>query len=141
VERLLVDADPARLPEVTAFAAGDLRQGRPQAADRVTLAVEELFVNICAHAYGGGKGLVAVTRDLATDGKGGEWLVIKFTDRGRPFDPLADAPAPDLGACLPERKVGGLGIHLARHAADGFSCRRTGEGNETEMRFLLREGA
>ncbi|MDR1040188.1 MAG: ATP-binding protein [Deltaproteobacteria bacterium] len=138
MERLLVDADPARLREVSSFAAKDLPPGYLGAASRVELAVEEIFINICLHAYRGEKGPVSITRALCPDGEGGECLVITLKDGGRPFNPFEDAPPPDLDGDLEQRRVGGLGIHLVKRMADRFFHRGTGEGNETELRFSRR---
>jgi anti-sigma regulatory factor (Ser/Thr protein kinase) len=140
VEKLLVDADPARLREVSSFAAGDLPPGYGDAVPRVELAVEEIFINVCLHAYGGKKGPVSITRDLAPDGEGGECLVITFRDIGRPFNPFEEAPPPDLEEPLEARRVGGLGVHLVKRMADRFSHRGTVEGNVIELRFSPKRG-
>jgi anti-sigma regulatory factor (Ser/Thr protein kinase) len=133
-----VDADPARLREVSSFASGDLPPGYEGAVNRVELAVEEVFINICLHAYRGERGPVTLTKALAPDGEGGESLVITISDMGRPFNPFEDAPAPDLTGDLAVRRQGGLGVHLVKRMADMFSHRGTGEGNETELRFSRR---
>jgi anti-sigma regulatory factor (Ser/Thr protein kinase) len=135
VDRLLVDADQARLSEVLSFASGDLPPGYEGAVGRVELAVEEVFINICLHAYCGERGPVSLTRALAPDGEGGECLVITISDGGRPFNPFEDAPPPDLTGDLAVRRQGGLGVHLVKRMADRFSHRGTDGGNETELRF------
>ncbi|MDR2612878.1 MAG: ATP-binding protein [Deltaproteobacteria bacterium] len=137
MERLLVDADRARLGEVTSFAVGDLYSAYCGSAYRVELAVEELFVNVCRHAYGGGKGPVEITRELAPDGEGGEMLEITVADRGRPFNPFTEAPVPELEGELAGRRVGGLGVHLVKTMTDGFAYSGADGRNETVIRFRL----
>ncbi|MDR1035279.1 MAG: ATP-binding protein [Deltaproteobacteria bacterium] len=139
MERLYVDADPAKLREVSAFASRDLPPGYGNAASRVELAVEEIFINVCLHAYRGEKGPVTVTKSLARDGEGGECLVITISDSGGPFNPFEDAPPPDLTGDLAVRRVGGLGVHLVKRMADRFSHRGTGDGNVIELRFSPRD--
>ena len=42
---------------------------------------------------------------------------VTTSDEGKPFNPLARA-APDTSLPLQDRKVGGIGIHLARSMTD-----------------------
>ena len=51
-------------------------------------------------------------------------LTIEIVDDGRPFDPLTDAPKPDVNAELEDRNIGGLGIHLVRKMMDDVRYRR-----------------
>ena len=48
----------------------------------------------------------------------GDRLRAEVSDRGRRFDPLREAPPPDLDSPLDERRVGGLGIHLVKKLMD-----------------------
>ena len=50
-------------------------------------------------------------------------LAIEIADDGRAFDPL-QAPAPDIGASLQDRAMGGLGIYLVRKTMDTVAYRR-----------------
>ena len=51
-------------------------------------------------------------------------IAIELSDDGAPFDPMTDAPAPDLHAALNDRLIGGLGIHLIREMVDDIKYRR-----------------
>ena len=51
-------------------------------------------------------------------------ITIEVVDDGKPFDPLNDAPQPDLASDLEDRRVGGLGLHLVRTTMDDMSYRR-----------------
>ena len=88
---------------------------------KVNLVLEELGLNVLTH---GGKGMarrpeleiVLTSEDHA--------LTIELLDDGLPFDPLEDAPDPNVDAAIEDRSVGGLGIHLVRTMMDDMSYRR-----------------
>lgn len=81
---------------------------------RLQLAVEEVFVNIAGYAYPDGAGEVVFTVETRSDPKR---LVICFTDAGAPFNPLAKDD-PDTSLPAGDRKIGGLGIYLAKKSVD-----------------------
>ena len=88
-------------------------------AFEVNLAVDELLTNTISYGYDDvGEHRIELLLRLE-----GEALVIEIADDGRPFDPL-QAPAPDLGASLDERALGGLGIYLVRKTMDTVAYRR-----------------
>ena len=58
-------------------------------------------------------------------------------DDGIPFDPLTDAPEPDLSAALAERRVGGLGRLLIRAHMEELRYERRGDRNVFVMRKRL----
>ena len=60
-------------------------------------------------------------------------LEAAIEDDGAPFDPLA-LPAPDLSAALPERRLGGVGIHFVRSLMDEVAYERAGERNRLVLR-------
>lgn len=96
---------------------------------QVMLVLEELEMNIMQYAYNpeeSAKSRITLTSDA-------DRLTIQVVDHGRPFNPLEDAPAPDLDAALPERQVGGLGIHLARSMMDEIDYRREDGGNRLTL--------
>ena len=64
-----------------------------------------------------------------TLGHEGGRVTAEVEDDGRPFDPFADAPTPDLEQSLDERPVGGLGVHLIRSFMEEVGYRREGERN------------
>ena len=90
----------------------------PQRLGMLALAFEEIFVNICQHAYPAGPGPVTlVCHDEGT------CFVVDVIDEGRAFDPdrLGE---PDLAADIDTRPVGGLGWFLVRRIADQLDCLR-----------------
>ena len=54
-------------------------------------------------------------------------------DDGQPFNPLLDAPAPDLEAATEERPIGGLGLHMVKTMAKSLAYRREGGINRLDI--------
>ncbi|WP_415035664.1 ATP-binding protein [Azonexus sp.] len=96
----------------------------------LTMAFEEIFVNICHYAYPAGSGPVTLICRVA-DGQ----FVVEVIDEGIAFD-AASLAEPDLTAALEERKIGGLGWFLVRQIADRLECFRQ-EGRNV-VRLSLR---
>ena len=86
---------------------------------RVNLALEELGLNIMGYGLENAQQEIVIT--LTSDDVS---LVIEIMDEGRPFDPLTDAPTPDLDGPVEDRRVGGLGFHLVRTMMDDMQYRR-----------------
>jgi anti-sigma regulatory factor (Ser/Thr protein kinase) len=87
-------------------------------------AVDEVATNIIRHGYRGGPGWIDVTAELI-----GDDIVITVEDEAPAFDPTTVVP-PDLSVHPGQRRPGGMGIHLIRHAVDRFEHRpRPGGGN------------
>ncbi|MYE11019.1 MAG: ATP-binding protein [Gammaproteobacteria bacterium] len=87
---------------------------------QIGLVVEELGINVVNYAYEDGaehEFSISVTSD---DGS----LTLEIVDGGQAFDPLEDAPEPDLDASLEDRPIGGLGVYLVRTIMDELSYRR-----------------
>lgn len=123
----------AELPEMLAAlrgaAAGLLFSDERR--NELELAVEEVLVNICSHAYPQGPGWVALTCSLAPEG-----LVVVIEDEGRPFS-LPDAASADLTTDIDDRPVGGMGILLVRTLTDAVRYRREDGRNRLELVFAL----
>ena len=96
----------------------------PNLIFQVNLVLEELGLNIINHGHDDGFHEI----EFVMTSEAGD-LTIEITDDGRPFDPLKDAPAPDLVGALGDRPVGGLGIHLVRTMMDEMRYRREGDRN------------
>ncbi len=79
---------------------------------KINLAVEEIFVNIASYGYTDTKGLVTVK--VANYKNEAE---ISFIDAGIPFNPLLKED-PNIHASSDERKIGGLGIFIAKNVMD-----------------------
>jgi len=84
--------------------------------------VEEVAANTVVHGYRGQPGDIEVEVSLEKS-----VLVIRLRDRAILFDPTS-VPPPDLTRPLEERRLGGLGVHLARHFTDSMTYRVTDDG-------------
>ena len=98
----------------------------------IDLALEELTLNTIDHGHDDGLHEI----EIALNSEPGA-ITIEISDDGRPFDPLNDAPAPDVGAAIEDRPVGGLGVHLVRTLMDEMSYRR--EGNRNHITLVARK--
>ncbi len=84
----------------------------PRRVGLLTMALEEIFVNICDYAYPAGPGTVTISCH-----EQGEQFVVEVIDEGQAFD-VRSVTEPDLEADLETRKIGGLGWFLVRKIAD-----------------------
>ncbi len=97
---------------------GEQEDWEPALTFKVKLAIEELGINIANHGRVDDIPEIEIVVDSSP-----EKLTITIEDDGRPFDPLNDAPAPDLTSALEDRPVGGLGIHFVREMMDEMTYR------------------
>ena len=95
---------------------------------RVNLVLEELILNIMDYGADGGDPDIALKVESAEDS-----ISIDLSDRGRPFDPLTEAPEPDLTGALSERRVGGLGVHLTKTLMDDVRYSREADRNRLSI--------
>ena len=90
---------------------------------QIDVAIDELFTNIASYAYAPETGKATVRIETEEDPRA---AVITFIDRGRPYNPLL-AEEPDITLSAEERRIGGLGIFIARKTMD-------------DMRYEYRDG-
>ena len=95
---------------------------------RVNLVLEELVLNIIDYGQDGSDPDVALEIESDVD-----VVRIELSDRGRPFDPLTEAPEPDLTAPLAERSLGGLGVHLTKTLMDEVRYSRDAHRNRLSI--------
>ncbi|MGW7438258.1 ATP-binding protein [Streptomyces sp. NPDC054849] len=86
-----------------------------RASYRLRLAVDELATNIVMHGYRGGDGRITVR---GRSGPGRVRIVIE--DSAPAFDPVEGRLPPAPGVPPENRRIGGLGIHLALTSVDEF---------------------
>ena len=130
---LKVKADRKELERVSA-AIKSLAADEDWSSDtlfRVDLVMDELVVNIMDYGYDDSDHEIDITFTSEEDA-----ITIEITDEGRSFDPLNDAPEPDLSSPIEERRIGGLGVYLARTMMDELVYRR--EGNRNHLTLVKR---
>ena len=92
----------------------------PDLTFQIGLAIEELGVNIVEYGHADDK---AHEIEIVISSEAEE-ITIAIEDDGQAFNPLLDAPEPDLEAAVEDRTVGGLGIHLVRSMMDEVHYQR-----------------
>ena len=95
---------------------------------KVNLILEELGLNIINYGHTGGLHEIDITL-TSTD----EELTIEIVDDGKPFDPITDAPVPDVNAPMEDRRIGGLGVHLVQEMTDEMHYRRVRDTNQVTL--------
>ena len=112
-------ADERALSEVIALTEAELEKAEcpMKAVMQITVAIEEIFVNIARYAYPEGKGEVRLS--IAFDSSE-QKITFCMKDGGIPFNPL-EKPDPDVTLSAEERKIGGLGIYMMKKTMDDVS--------------------
>ncbi|MDD4080141.1 MAG: SpoIIE family protein phosphatase [Eubacteriales bacterium] len=83
----------------------------PHALNRLYVVVDEIFSNMVRYTSSPGD-KVTFSCELV-----GREAVMRFRDRGEPFDPLSQ-PMPDISLSSDQREAGGLGLMMIRKLAD-----------------------
>lgn len=127
---LTIKAEREELDRITAEIEdlGMQENWSPDLVFRVNLVLEEMVLNIIDYGTEDGVSEIEISLALTDDS-----LTIEIIDDGSPFDPLSDAPDPDLDSTLEERSIGGLGIHLTRTMMDDMRYRREQDKNHLTM--------
>lgn len=121
MKEMTLEAKRENLHQVFDFVTGELKEtiSDKKIIRQVKLCVEEIFLNISSYAYKPDTGPAKITVEVEGD-DGPVKIVISFSDKGHPFDPLS-VDDPDTESDLDERKVGGLGIFLVKTTMDGVN--------------------
>ena len=83
----------------------------------VSVAMEEVFVNIAHYAYPESDGDMTLHIGFEEENR---TIVFRMTDKGVPFDPLKKSD-PDITLSAEEREIGGLGIFIAKKTMDSIT--------------------
>ena len=85
------------------------------------IVMDEIVSNIvrCSRANG-----FTIQLDLIPEG-----LKMVFIDDGVAFDPTKDVAAPDVGAAMEDRGIGGLGIFMVKKMSKSIAYERRGDKN------------
>ena len=95
---------------------------------RVTLVIDELVQNVIDYGYEDCEASVSVSIDSDADR-----IVVEIVDSGKPFDPLTEAPEPDITSSIEDRPIGGLGVFFVRTLMDEVTYVRDSEQNHLKM--------
>jgi serine/threonine-protein kinase RsbW len=129
--RFTVKNDPEQIPDVLARIEAWL-EGRSVAMDTVmtaSLCLEEVLTNTLSYAFAD-----ALSHEVAVEvSVGADALTLEISDDGVPFDPMHDAPAPDIESPVETRRIGGLGLHLVKNLMDDVAYRRVDERNRLRL--------
>jgi len=130
---LTVSAELSNLPAIREFIQTMARRvcENDHFSYDLTLAVDELVTNIIVHGYQGEPGYILIYAESKPPD-----LQIIIKDNAQPFDPTL-VESPDIHLPLEERRVGGLGIYMARTLTDHMSYRALPEGGN-EIRVFKR---
>ena len=99
----------------------------------LTVAVEEVFVNVARYAYGEGEGDVTLSIDYD---EGSRTVTFCMADIGVPSDPTKK-PAPDIPLSASERDIGGLGIFITKKTMDSVSYAYENGENKLTMSKMI----
>ena len=118
-----LEAVDENLAEVQSFLDARLEAAActPKVRMQLIVAAEEIFVNIAHYAYAPETGDVILRVELSDEPPA---VTLTFIDQGFPYDPLSRAD-PDVTLSADERKIGGLGVFLAKRFMDDmdYACR------------------
>lgn len=116
LEERVFPAEDTALPDALGFVEEELKKHEcpKKTIMQITVALEEIFVNIAHYAYPECKGDVRISIGF---NEAENEVVFQFMDQGIPFNPLAK-PDPDVTAGADEREIGGLGIFMMKKTMD-----------------------
>lgn len=113
---LELEAKNDNLPQVLSFIERHLDNigCLPKVQMQISVAVEEIFVNIANYAYAPETGKVSVRVEITEAPLS---VSITFMDGGKPFNPTKKAE-PDITLSAEDRQIGGLGIFMTKKIMD-----------------------
>ncbi|OIO59239.1 MAG: ATP-binding protein [Verrucomicrobia bacterium CG_4_10_14_3_um_filter_43_23] len=96
----------------------------------LNLCMDEIITNIILYGF--------EDKDLHTIDVILDWtdqeIIVVISDTGKPFDPLKDAPVPNIEAEIEDRPVGGLGVYFLKQYLDSVNYIREGNSNRLVLR-------
>ena len=135
MQELRTEAKVENLEKVLDFLNGQLEslECPMKTQMQIDVALEELYVNIANYAYAPGTGDAVIQFDSDAESR---CVTIILTDSGTPFDPLAKSD-PDVSLPAEKRRIGGLGIYMAKKNMDDMQYRRENGKNILTLRKSL----
>ena len=119
MKELTITAVIENIPAVTDFVTEQLESLNcpPKVLVQISIAIDELFSNIARYAYAPETGAATVQVEVIEQPLA---VIVTFIDKGRPYDPLANAD-PDITLSADERIPGGLGIYVVKKSMDSIA--------------------
>ncbi len=107
-------AEDASYPAACTFLEAEMEKAEipMKIATQISIAFEELFINVAHYAYQGRVGDIRISLSINDNS-----LTLSLKDNGVPFDPLAKVD-PDVTLSADERNIGGLGIFMVKKTMD-----------------------
>ena len=132
MKELIIEAKTENLDAVLDFVTAELEAAEcsVKLQTQITIAVEEVFVNIAHYAYSPEVGGVVIRVTV------GDEVCIEFEDKGKPYNPL-DTTDPDITLGAEERAVGGLGIFMVKKIMDTVEYRHEDNKNVLRIKKLV----
>jgi len=129
---VILPASLEHLKEALAFLETKAREAGldEKRALEMSLALEEVLVNIFTYAYPRERGVVEIRCSSGEPGR----LAVEVRDQGVPFNCLSWRE-PDLETGIEDRPIGGLGIFLFRRLASRVAYRREEDTNILSLLF------
>ena len=127
--RIATDLDELERIRYAVEELGQAADWPPSLVYQVNLVLEELVVNSVIHGHDSDP-THTIEIVLASDA---DTLTIEIADDGRVFNPLDDAPEPDLSSALEDRPVGGLGVYLVHTLMDELHYRHERDRNHLTL--------
>ena len=130
-----LDATTDNLPQVFSFLEEHLEEVGcpPKAQMQLSVAAEEIFVNIAHYAYAPERGTAVVRVEVAEEPL---TVTLTFIDHGTPYDPLARED-PDVTLSADEREIGGLGIYMTKKLVDDVAYEYRDGKNILKLKKVL----
>ena len=128
-------ADDSALDDVLAFVEEELEKADcpMKTVMAITVAIEEVFVNVSHYAYPNGSGEASLSIDFDSESR---LMTFVLKDSGIPFNPLAK-PDPDITLSAEKRQIGGLGIFMMKKTMDEVSYAYKDEKNILTMKKTI----
>ncbi len=125
MSKIIVPAVIEQLPIVQEFIENKLEENdcSMKIMMQISIAVEEIFVNIVHYAYDTQCGEATIVCEITEEPS---QIVVQFIDEGKRFNPLEKDDA-DVTLSAEEREIGGLGIFMVKKSM-------------TEMEYEYKEG-
>ena len=132
MKELTLEANIDNLYKALDFISVELEENgcKPKLLTQISIAVEEIFVNISNYAYRPEIGGVSIRIKV------NDVVIIEFEDKGTPYNPLIKSD-PDIHLPVEERDVGGLGIFMVKKIMDTVEYQHIDNKNILTIKKIL----